>query len=75
MLHIILIILGIAVSVFMLYCYETAQLVDDSFKPLEPVKTFKDAEKAKVVLYVIIFMLVVLLVSYLLYPSCTLSIF
>jgi hypothetical protein len=71
--YIVLIIIGIASSVFMLYCYETAQLIDESFKPLEPIKTFKDTEITKVVIYVIIFMLVVWLVSSILYPTCTLD--
>lgn len=64
----ILIILGIAISVFMLYCYETAQLVDECFKPLEPIKTLKDAETTKVVLLVITFFSIVYLSIELLYP-------
>lgn len=65
----ILIILGISAIVFMLYCYETAQLVDESFKPLEPIKKLKDADKTSLVLYLAIFFLIVYLVSELLYPN------
>lgn len=68
MLQILLTLLGIGLSVFMLYCYETAQLVDDSFYPLEPVKTFKDANKTKATILVIVFSLLVYLAIELLYP-------
>ena len=70
--QIIITVLAIGLSVFMLYCYETAQLVDESFKPLEPVKTFKDTTTTKLITYLILFFTVVYIVSSLLYPSCTL---
>ena len=62
-------ILGVT---FIVYCYETAQLVDESFKPLKPVKTFKDTTTTKLITYLILFFTVVYIVSSLLYPSCTL---
>ena len=72
MLQIILAILAAFGVVFIIYCAETAQLVDESFQPLEPQKHLKDAETTKLILYLVIFFSVVYIVSSLLYPSCTL---
>ena len=72
MLHIILILIAVFGVTFIIYCFETAQLVDESFKPLEPQKHLEDAEITKLILYLITFFSVMYIISSLLYPSCTL---
>jgi hypothetical protein len=69
MLQIILTIVASLGITFIIYCYETAQLVDESFQPLEPQKHLKDAEITKVILLVVLFFIIEEIVGYLLYPT------
>jgi hypothetical protein len=71
-LQIIIGIIAVLGFTFIIYCYETAQLVNESFQPLEPQKHLKDTETTKLILYLIIFFSLVFIVSYLFYPICTL---
>ena len=59
-------ILGVT---FIVYCYETAQLVDECFKPLEPIKRLKDTKITKVILLVILFFIIEEVVGYFFYPT------
>ena len=72
MLQVILTALAVIGLVFIIYCYETAQLVDESFQPLEPEKNLKDAETTKVILFIIIFFIIESIINHFLYPTCTL---
>jgi hypothetical protein len=69
MLQIILTILAAFGVVFIIYCAETAQLVDESFQPLEPQKHLKDTKITKVILLVILFFIIEEVIGYFLYPT------
>ena len=69
MLQIILTIVALLGITFIIYCYETAQLVDESFQPLEPIKRLKDTKITKVILLVILFFIIEEVVGYFLYPT------
>jgi len=69
MLQIILTIAALLGVTFIIYCFETAQLVDESFQPLEPIKRLKDTKVTKVILLVFLFFIIEEIVGYFLYPT------